>query len=76
AERMRRRVEASPSIAEGVKVSVTISIGGSLKDRMEDINLSIKAADAALYRAKQAGRNRTVLDWMGQSEQTDDRIAS
>ena len=64
AERMRRRVEAAPATEDGVKVSVTISIGGSLKERLEDINLSIKAADAALYRAKEAGRNRTVVDWL------------
>lgn len=65
AERMRRAVAAGPLIvAEGAPpLSVTVSIGGSLKDRLEDINLSIQQADAALYRAKDCGRNRTIVDW-------------
>ncbi|MEM7469911.1 MAG: GGDEF domain-containing protein [Pseudomonadota bacterium] len=76
AERMRLSVEAAPATEDGVDVSVTISIGGSLKERMEDINLSIKAADAALYRAKQAGRNRTVVDWLGRRPDLEERRAS
>lgn len=66
AERIRMSVEAAPALAEGVKISVTVSIGGSLKERLEDVNLSIKQADEALYRAKNAGRNRTVVNWLPQ----------
>ena len=66
AERMRTAVaaEALPGAEGRPALSVTVSIGGSLKERLEDINLSIQQADAALYRAKSNGRNRTVVDWL------------
>ncbi|MCY4335632.1 MAG: GGDEF domain-containing protein [Litoreibacter sp.] len=64
AERMRMKVEAAPALSNEQKVSVTVSIGGSLKERMEDINVSIKQADEALYRAKNLGRNRTIVNWL------------
>ena len=66
AERMRTAVAAAAASTgeSGQEVSVTVSIGGSLKDRLADINVSIQQADAALYRAKSGGRNRTVVDWL------------
>ncbi len=76
AERMRTNVAASPAVAGEVQVSVTVSIGGSLKDRVEDINISIQQADAALYRAKEAGRNRTVVDWLPERLKPGDSMAA
>lgn len=64
AERIRRTVQDSPVCSEEHTVNITVSIGGSLKDQLEDINVSIKLADEALYRAKNAGRNLAVVDWM------------
>ncbi|NUH66143.1 GGDEF domain-containing protein [Sulfitobacter sp. S0837] len=64
AERMRAAVAAAAAPVEGRAIAVTVSIGGSLKERLADINVSIQQADAALYRAKGDGRNRTVVDWL------------
>lgn len=64
AERIRATVQNSSVSSAEHTVRVTVSIGGSLKDRLEDINVSIKLADEALYRAKNTGRNRAVVDWM------------
>ncbi|HTP64098.1 MAG TPA: diguanylate cyclase [Geobacteraceae bacterium] len=51
AERMRKAVEA--------KAGVTISLGiASCRKEMRDSTSLLRSADAALYRAKQLGRNR------------------
>lgn len=63
AERMRNAVAASMLALGGGDVRVTISIGGSLKQSTDDIQTAIIAADAALYRAKALGRNRTETTW-------------
>lgn len=61
AERMRLAIEEEVIKLPDLAISVTVSIGGSLKDRVKDINLSIKEADDALYLAKRAGRNQTIF---------------
>jgi diguanylate cyclase (GGDEF)-like protein len=56
-ERIRQAVSASPvRFEDGVAIPVTVSIGcaGGADHRL------IERADAALYAAKKAGRNRTV----------------
>ncbi len=60
AERIRQKVEVSRFTYKGKPFSVTISLGvGSLKedDTLEDY---VERVDKALYRAKNAGRNRVV----------------
>ncbi|KQP34589.1 response regulator PleD [Methylobacterium sp. Leaf102] len=61
AERIRERIEAVPfSIQRDTRaISVTVSIGVSWR-RPEDVGPAdmLKRADLALYRAKNAGRNR------------------
>lgn len=63
AERMRQNVAESMLALGGVDVRVTISIGGSLKQSVDNIEMAISAADDALYRAKALGRNRTEASW-------------
>lgn len=60
AERIRSKVEAAILLDEGRELSVTLSIGVSCTsitdcDKTSDL---ISAADIALYRAKDAGRNQ------------------
>lgn len=61
AERFRECVANSPVDSDGTCVSVTVSIGGSLRQAAAEIDNAIRQADEALYRAKALGRNRTVM---------------
>ena len=61
AERMRKAIEEDVLDHEGARLNVTVSIGGSLKDRIKDIEMAIQEADEALYRAKNSGRNQTIF---------------
>jgi diguanylate cyclase (GGDEF)-like protein len=55
----KARAEASFSYATRTLVSVTVSIGAAERsDRVMTTDDVLKAADKALYRAKEAGRNR------------------
>lgn len=61
AERMRRSIAEDIVEFDGQDLKVTVSIGGSLKERLADVTLAIQQADEALYRAKSGGRNRTIF---------------
>ncbi len=65
AESLRQLVEAMSLTYEGQIIEVTVSIGGSLKQRIETIEAAIKEADVALYRAKNGGRNQTIFSAVG-----------
>ncbi|MEO6879215.1 MAG: GGDEF domain-containing protein, partial [Gemmatimonadaceae bacterium] len=60
AERLRRRVDDFTFGAPGTPMSTTISVGVALARAGEPIStdMLLKEADAALYKAKVAGRNR------------------
>lgn len=61
AERLRRRVEEMQTVIAGFAIRITISLGlTSFEPAMMAVSKSqlINAADAALYQAKQSGRNR------------------
>ncbi|HEY0159426.1 MAG TPA: diguanylate cyclase [Thermoanaerobaculia bacterium] len=59
AERIRASIESLPPPADGAKV--TVSIGAALyPEDAHDREALFKAADARLYEAKEAGRNRVV----------------
>jgi diguanylate cyclase (GGDEF)-like protein len=61
-ERIRRRLEASPVTrldGDGT-LRVTVSVGtASIPEAADSADELVAAADAALYRAKRAGKNRT-----------------
>lgn len=62
AERVRQAVAwTHVPAAPGGLVSPTISVGVATVDPGEQIDAAIQRADAALYEAKRAGRNRVIL---------------
>lgn len=63
AERLREQLAAKPLVHAGMTVVLSVSIGVAESAGTESDSLSVLArADAALYRAKVAGRNRVVAD--------------
>ena len=63
AERIRRTIEKAPITHEGVTIFVTISIGvATFPDHGRDITTLVGRADKALYRAKNSGRNRVMVE--------------
>jgi diguanylate cyclase (GGDEF)-like protein len=62
AERVRRALEQTPWLWNGTPRRLTASCGvATYPDHVRDFDNLRQAADAALYRAKQEGRNRVVM---------------
>lgn len=61
AERIRVTIAGLNLTIDGVPIKVTASIGCVLGDRLPGYAGCFRAADAALYEAKRAGRNRSRL---------------
>ncbi len=62
AERLRAALEASPLDRNDGLIVITTSIGVAVADAAPGLERLLARADAALYRAKDAGRNRVVCD--------------
>ena len=66
AERIRAAIEAHPFTLDGVTIGVTISIGVAHAPlHGYDLKSVVGAADRALYRAKETGRNRVCAALIG-----------
>ncbi|HTV55450.1 MAG TPA: diguanylate cyclase [Terriglobia bacterium] len=63
AEQLQRDVTRKPIETNSALITVTASLGVAASDqgRCEDYEALLRAADAALYRSKAEGRNRTTL---------------
>lgn len=59
-ERLRKKIEEYPFVFNGQPLHITISTGVS-SNNAEDMETFLDNADKALYRAKQAGRNRIEI---------------
>jgi diguanylate cyclase (GGDEF)-like protein len=61
-ERLRERVHEELSRIDGLSVGATVSIGIAVARSDDDPSSLVARADAALYRAKSAGRNVVCVD--------------
>jgi diguanylate cyclase (GGDEF)-like protein len=59
-ERLRKKIENSDFIYAGQKINVTVSIGASVNNA-ETVTEFLDNADKALYKAKNAGRNKLIF---------------
>lgn len=62
AERVRQRITANPIKSSDISLDITMSMGVTLGRPGEKADEAIARADTALYAAKEAGRDRVVVD--------------
>lgn len=74
AERIREKIATTSVEVDGQKISMTASFGVACYPApgIDDLNDLLKAADKALYEAKESGRNRVVLARMTEDSQDPD----
>lgn len=60
AEKLRQKIAATPIAFNGEDIAISASFG--VADGNLDLDTLLKRADAALYKAKETGRNRVICD--------------
>jgi two-component system cell cycle response regulator len=60
-ERLRTAVQDERFEHDGKVIPVTVSVGAAIEGKVDDAQAFIAAADAAMYEAKRAGRNRVCM---------------
>jgi diguanylate cyclase (GGDEF)-like protein len=61
AERVRRAVAERSLVCAGRRIAATVSIGLAVRDEASTLESLLDQADAAMYRAKRAGRNQVAV---------------
>lgn len=61
ADKIRKIIKKEIIEYNGIKVSITLTLGVTVNKDYEMIDDTIKRADDALYKGKGQGRNRVVL---------------
>ena len=61
ADKIRTKIEQSQLIYSGQSIKMTVSVGAILHHAGDTYEDFVARADAALYRAKKEGKNRTIL---------------
>ena len=72
ADRVRQRLEVEPLKCRAGSIPLTVSAGVTDLRAEEGVEPAVKRADAALYEAKAAGRNRTVALLSSASDDAED----
>lgn len=62
AERLRRRVGRAPTSAAAPRITASLGVAGTAGSEPVDVDAVVRCADAAMYRAKEQGRDR-VCTW-------------
>jgi len=63
AERITDAVRDAQIDWKGESLQVTVSVGGAQLERLDDLEGAMSRADACLYKAKEQGRDRWVMEW-------------
>jgi diguanylate cyclase (GGDEF)-like protein len=61
AERTRQAIEKQACVVDGRPIGATVSVGVAVGERGADLDTVLQEADEAISRAKDEGRNRTVV---------------